>query len=87
MSQLSQNAPTISKCPNYRKISQLSQNVPTISKYPKFLIRKVAERYEIHAILGNLWKMLKVSGSCRKCNKLQNGKSCDTAITATILCH
>ena len=29
MSQLSQNVPTVSKCPNYLKMSQLSQNVPT----------------------------------------------------------
>ena len=37
MSQLSQNVPTISKCPNYLKMSQLSQNVPTISKCPNYL--------------------------------------------------
>ena len=37
MSQLSQNVPTISKCPNYLKLFQLSQNVPAISKCPNYL--------------------------------------------------
>ena len=34
MCKLSQNFPTISKCPNYLKMSQLTQNIPTISKCP-----------------------------------------------------
>ena len=41
MSQLSQNVPTISKCPNYFKMSQLSQNVPNISKCPNSLSQNV----------------------------------------------
>ena len=32
-----QNVPTISKCPNYLKMSQLSQNVLTISDCPNYL--------------------------------------------------
>ena len=78
----SQKVPAISKRPKYLKTSQLKISKPsnylktsqlTISKFPNylkspnFLKRTVAERYEIHAIWGQLWE---VAGNRKKLRKM-----------------
>ena len=70
---------TISKCPNFFKMSQRSQNVPTyslitsqfsMSKRPNNL--KMSQlSYESYEISGKLRKMQKVAGNCGKKKKLQ----------------
>ena len=64
----SQKVPAISKRPNYLKTSQLTiSKFPNYLKSPNFLKRTVAERYEIHAIWGQLWE---VAGNRKKLRKM-----------------
>ena len=62
MSQLTQDVPTISKYPNYHKISQLSQNVPTISKFPNHLkMSQLSQSFPTIWKCPNYFKMSQLS--------------------------
>ena len=74
---------TLSKCPNYLKMSQLSQNMPTISKCPNLLAQNVPTDGKYAGWLNLceiMRKMLKYTKMCSKqqiiCEKLGKMTNC-----------